>query len=190
MAKERNEILVADNVWTQNHGTLAEFGKPIQERKNYAFYEGYSRLHFDLEKPIYTTGVHTGAGIQMKISDNIELYKANLADTFNMFDTAIINGTTDRRLIVNAKDSLLDNVNTDGLGVKGILPEDDNDKSDKIWYTGVNAVRLPFSSLCKDNVKVDTAFLLDGAERVCAGDVAGKVVGGSGRSLLNRVHIT
>jgi hypothetical protein len=90
ITKERSAVIVADNVWSLNHGTLAEFGKPIQERKNYAFYEGYSRLHFDLEKPVYTTGIHTGAGIQMKISDNIELYKANLADTFNMFDTVII----------------------------------------------------------------------------------------------------
>ncbi|NLD92103.1 MAG: hypothetical protein GX639_05470 [Fibrobacter sp.] len=46
--KERNAVLVADNVWSLNHGTLAEFGKPIQERKNYAFFEGYSRLLLNL----------------------------------------------------------------------------------------------------------------------------------------------
>ncbi|MGE5670087.1 MAG: hypothetical protein ACM31E_01500 [Fibrobacterota bacterium] len=52
ITKERNAALAADSVWSQNHGTLAEFGKPIRERKNYAFYEGYSRLHFDLEKHV------------------------------------------------------------------------------------------------------------------------------------------
>ncbi|NLD94508.1 MAG: hypothetical protein GX639_17765 [Fibrobacter sp.] len=148
------------------------------------------QLHFDLEKPVYTTGVHTGAGIQIKISDNIELYKANLADTFNMFDTAIINGTTSRRLIINAKDSLLDKVTTDGLWVKGIMPEDDNDKSDKIWYTGVNAVRLPMSILSKGSAKVDTAFSFGGKEKMASGDVVGKVVGGGEKSIIKMSTIT
>jgi len=179
----QNAGIITDPVWALNHGTLAEFGKPVQERKNYAFYEGYSRLYFDLEKPVYSTGVNAGAGVQFKISDNIELYKANLADTFNMFDTVIINGAVARRLIVTAKDTVLNKVTADGLWVKGIEPDDENDKKDKIWYTGVNAVRLPIRNMLSGGVKVDTAFLI-GCEKMGAGDVAGKVVGGGGRSLL------
>ncbi len=170
---------IADPIYVKNNGTLAEYGvtEPEQKRKNYAFYEGYSRLAIDLDKPVYGDNEPAGVGIMFRISDNIELYSANLADTFNMFDSAIINGQTGRRIIVTAKDSLLEKIDSSGLWVKGI----DEGKGEANWYTGVVAVRLPLQAV--SNVKIDSAFSISG-EGMQDGDPVGKIVGGAEKSIV------
>ncbi|MDG5817104.1 hypothetical protein QA601_18545, partial [Chitinispirillales bacterium ANBcel5] len=92
-ALEISAGVVGDPVRVENHGTLSDFGKQISERKNYIFYEGYTRLHtvFKEEYPI-TEGNLSGIGMMIRISDNISLFQANMNDTVNIFDSAFLNG--------------------------------------------------------------------------------------------------
>lgn len=86
----RNNII--DPVYIKNHGTLTEYGLPVQkqQRKNYAFYEGYTRMHVDMDLwPDSNMHEKTGIGVMFRVSDNIELYEADLADTFNMFKKTV-----------------------------------------------------------------------------------------------------
>jgi len=52
--------------------------------------------------------VRTGIGVMFRVSDNIELYEADLADTFNMFKKPFLSGDSlNRRIMFKADDPIL-----------------------------------------------------------------------------------
>src|SRR5690554_5148204 len=112
-----NKEPVIDPVYVKNHGTVLDYDTAEQKRKrkNYAFYEGYTRLHFDFERSSYETDQKCGAGVIFRISDNVELYEANMADTFNIFDEPFLQGSyISRRIIIPAKNSIFEKLDNDG----------------------------------------------------------------------------
>lgn len=87
---------------------------------------------------------NTGIGVMFRISDNIELFEADLADTFNMFKESFLSGDSlSRRTIYKANESILNKLDCDGLWVKG----KDENNAQKQYYLGISAVRLPLRSL-------------------------------------------
>jgi hypothetical protein len=142
-----NRTKIIDPVYIRNHGTLTEYGLPVekQQRKNYAFYEGYTRMHVDMELwPDSNRYAKTGIGVMFRVSDNIELYEADLADTFNMFRKPFLSGDSlNRRIIYRADDTILQKLDKDGLWVKG----KDGNLNNESYYTGISPVRLPVGSL-------------------------------------------
>jgi hypothetical protein len=174
LATNKDSVII-DPIYVKNYGTLAEYGqqKEAQKRKNYAFYEGYSRLNVDLAVP-------TASGLMFRISPNIQLYEANLADTFNMFDTAFISGgPASRRIIIPSNDSLLLKFQTDGIWLKG----DSTNSSEKNYYCGMEAVRLKMQS-GGDSIGVPFSV---GGEGEVQGDVVGSIVGGVNSILKSKV---
>jgi hypothetical protein len=49
-----------------NKGTCFDGNKNIK-RQNYAFYEGYSRINWEVEKPVYS-GKRSGTGVMFRVS--------------------------------------------------------------------------------------------------------------------------
>jgi len=185
-----NKFKIIDPVYIKNHGTLAEYGLADQQKKrmNYAFCEGYSRMHvdFDLWPDSSVTGKYsrTGIGVMFRVSDNIELYEANLDDTFNMFGAPFLSGdSVSRRIIYTAKDSTLHKLKMDGLWAKG----NNSSPGKNQYYTGTSAIRLSLKLL--PNAKpVDSAFsIVD--ENAGIGDPEGIIVGGVGKSILKMYEI-
>ncbi len=181
---EWNEGELRDPVIVECKGTVSDYGLPENKRKNYAFYEGYTRLMMDLERPAYTGTEHIGAGVMFRISSNIELYQANLADTFNMFGEPLLSGgEQSRRLIVSAGDSLFVQLDKDGLWVKGI----DISLGEQKYYTGLEAVRLPLKKL--QPITLGVPFFIT-SEKRGRGDPEGVLVGGPEKSVLRVHHFT
>ena len=175
-----NEDIIIDPVYARNHGTLSEYGMAVQQqkRKNYAFYEGYSRMAVDLEMPHYGVDQNTGAGVMFRISNNIELYEANLADTFNMFGNAFLSGDVDcRRIIIPANDSLLKKFEGDGIWVKG----NNATNGEKNYYCGMVAVRLSLQAGITGVINAPFAL---GNESKGMGDPEGMIVGDAEKSIL------
>jgi len=154
-----NRTKIIDPVYIKNHGTLTEYGLPAQkqQRKNYAFYEGYTRMHVDMELwPDSNRHVRTGIGVMFRVSDNIELYEADLADTFNMFKKPFLSGDSlNRRIMFKADDPILNKLDEDGLWVKG----KDGNLSNESYYTGISPVRLPVGPLA-NAISTDSPFAL------------------------------
>ena len=125
-----------------------------KKKKNYAFYEGYTRLYYECEFLDYSSFEPCGAGIMFRISDNIELYTANMADTFNMFSEPFLGiDSTQRRLIIPVDDSLILNAFDNGLWVRGRNAK----KEEETYYTGICAVRLPIQNIA-DTKPINTPF--------------------------------
>jgi hypothetical protein len=101
---DQNKNAILDPVYIHNFGVAAEFGTPVKKRKNYAFYEGYSRLYFDYTAPSYTAT--PGAGIIFRVSDNVSIFPAS-DDTTNMFsaDSILIRGSAAARRIILRADN-------------------------------------------------------------------------------------
>jgi hypothetical protein len=131
-----NRDKISDPVYVKNHGTLAEYGEAVKDRKNYAFYEGYSRLDIDLERPVYGTNEHSGVGLMFRISENVELYKVN-GDSIRMFDTSFLNGSNANCLLVSIFDSISNDIKINGLWLKGI-----DSVSNENFYTAISGVRI------------------------------------------------
>lgn len=165
---------LADPVYVKNNGTLSDYGKSVKERKNYAFYEGYTRLDAEISYSPSGSATLSGAGVMFRVSDNIEVYAANIADTFNMFKEPFIPCTTgSRRIIIKANDSLWGKLSTDGIWVKG----KDEGKGDQQYYIGISKVRLPLKAVGGAK-PVGSAFKL-GNEGAESGDPVGMIVGGA-----------
>jgi hypothetical protein len=179
LATNKDSVII-DPIYVKNYGTLAEYGqvKEAQKRKNYAFYEGYSRLNVDLAvRPSGSLAVPTASGLMFRISPNIQLYEANLADTFNMFDTAFISGgPSSRRIIIPSNDSLLLKFQTDGIWLKG----DSTNSSEKNYYCGMEAVRLKMQSGV-DSIGVP---FVTTNEKDVLGDAVGVIVGDAEKNIL------
>ncbi len=173
---------VVDPVYVKNYGTLSDYGQPEPKRKNYAFVEGYSRLYYEMDRSPYTTGQKSGAGLMFRISDNVELYTANMADTFNMFDEPFLSGgsTDSSRIIFRMNDTLIDTMDTNGVWVKGKELE----SGEKVWYCGMAGVRLPIQG---GPVPIRQQFAVN-SEKAGKGDPQGTIVGGE-KSVLKVYEI-
>jgi hypothetical protein len=178
----QNREGIQDPLRITNNGVAAEFGTAQKLRKNYAFYEGYSRMDVDFDTITYETGEYPGVGLMVRASDNIEIYAAR-ADTNNMFDTAFIAGAGKTRYIFPATDSAVNNfrLESEGIWVKGLDPQID----EKVWWVGLDAVRLPFTA--GGGVVVGEAFTV--GEKQLAGEPAGTLVGGPERSVFRMMPI-
>jgi hypothetical protein len=180
----QNRDVIVDSVWVKVNGTISEYLKPVKERMNYAFYDGYSRLSIDLETPAYTNTQHSGSALELRISPNISVYRADLFDTLDMFkDTVIRGGNNNRRIIISAKDTLVNLIDSDGLWIIA-----NSNERDSIFYTGLNAIRLSLKSL--RNYPIDSSFALGtgiytGIEKEYLDDPIGMIQVGSEKSLLS-----
>ena len=63
---EQNREEINDPVEVINKGTCFDGNKNIK-RQNYAFYEGYSRINWEVEKPVYS-GKRSGTGVMFRVS--------------------------------------------------------------------------------------------------------------------------
>ena len=169
---EHNREEIIDPVEVINRGTCLD-GTKNAKRQNYAFYEGYTRLDAEVSYLPSVSATSTGAGVMFRVSDNIEVYEADIADTFNTFKEPFIPCTTgSRRIIIKANDSLLGKLNSDGIWVKGV-----GDGEDQQFYIGISKVRLPLKAVAGAK-PIGVAFAL-GKEGAGRGDPAGTIVGGA-----------
>ena len=176
----RNNII--DPVFVSSRGTLLEYGnnESNQKRKNYAFYNSYSRLHFDLNRPVYGSA-KTGVGVMVRISPNVAVYKADFSNEANIFDTAFLCGDTNsRRIIIPSNDTLLDRILKDGIWIKGV-----GEPEEASYYTGVTSMRLPIQ--LSGSVVISKPFFISG-EKLTIGDNEGTLLSRIERSVI-KMHV-
>jgi len=176
-----NKEPVIDPVYVKNHGTVLDYDTAEQKRKrkNYAFYEGYTRLYYECEINDYSVSENCGAGVLFNKSDNIKLYIANGTDSLNMFTDAIIEGQ--HRIIIPANDTAKFNrFKESGLWVKGNIA---GDTSKQVYYTGIHSVRLPIQYTTGVIKPINTEFSL-AEEKSTLRDITGTLVSGYGANLF------
>lgn len=178
---DQNNGGIIDPVAVDNRGTCFERISQQQEQKrnNYAFYNGYSRIKWELTRPEYgSTG--SGTGIMFRVSENIALFGARIEDGLVSFDTLpFLQGNQYRRIIYKADDAILNRLSHESQGIwaKGIAGT-----GDAKFYIGIEPVRLPVTVI--DSVaKIDSAFSLD-SENKSTGDPEGKIIGGAEGNIL------
>jgi hypothetical protein len=176
---EQNREEINDPVEVINKGTCFDGNKNIK-RQNYAFYEGYSRINWEVEKPDYS-GKRSGTGVMFRVSENIELYGAKLGIESAAFDTApFLTGKQGTRIILKSDDSLLSKITGDSSGcwLKGI-PETGKER----FEIGITPVRLTIKELTIDPVKTAIPFSLTNEEKR-RGDIEGEIIDDGERSIL------
>ena len=176
---EQNREEINDPVEVINKGTCFDGNKNIK-RQNYAFYEGYSRINWEVEKPVYS-GKRSGTGVMFRVSENIELYGAKLGIESAAFDTApFLTGKQGTRIILKSDDSLLSKITGDSSGcwLKGI-PETGKER----FEIGITPVRLTIKELTIDPVKTAIPFSLTNEEKR-RGDIEGEIIDDGERSIL------
>ena len=176
---EQNWVEIIDPVQVINRGTCFD-GNKNAKRQNYAFYEGYSRVNWEVEKPDYS-GKKSGIGVMFRVSENIELYGAKLGIESAAFDTApFLTGKQGTRIILKSDDSLLSKITGDSSGcwLKGI-PETGKER----FEIGITPVRLTIKELTIDPVKTAIPFSLTNEEKR-RGDIEGEIIDDGERSIL------
>ncbi|HLV30704.1 MAG TPA: hypothetical protein VKY57_03935, partial [Chitinispirillaceae bacterium] len=176
-----NKEPVIDPVYVKNYGTVLDYDTAEQKRKrkNYAFYEGYTRLYYECEFLDYSVSENCGAGVLFNKSDNIKLYIANGTDSLNMFTDAIIEGH--HRIIIPANDTAKFNrFKESGLWVMGNIA---GDTSKQVYYTGIHSVRLPIQYTTGVIKPINTEFSL-AEEKSTLRDITGTLVSGYGANLF------
>jgi len=176
---EQNRVEIIDPVEVINRGTCFD-GNKNAKRKNYAFYEGYSRINWEVEKPDYS-GKRSGTGVMFRVSQNIELYGAKLGKEVAVFDTVpFLTGRDGTRIILRSDGPLLSRItsNSSGCWLKGI-PEAGKER----FEIGISPVRLTVNKLTTTPVKTDVPFPLAKEEKRSS-DIEGKIIDGGERSIL------
>lgn len=177
------DSVIIDPVYIKNHGALTEYGLPTEMRKNYAYYDGYSRLFTEIKFTYVTIHLKSAVGIMLKISNNISLYVANDSDSINMFTNPILNGDM-TRIIVPADDTIMvHRFRENGLWVKG---RDIGVSSEQTYFTGVYPVRLPVQSFGAYPINVAMALPEVSTEK---NDATGTLINGFGKNVFKMYTI-
>lgn len=178
---EQNKGNIIDPVEIVNHGT--SFEPNNQERKNYVYPIGFSRINWEIEKPDYNASL-SGTGLMFRISDNIALYRAKTDNLIPVFDTLpFLSGDSGRRFIFRMNDTIINSMvnDSDGVWVRAI-----SDTGSVQFYSGIVPVRLPIKrSGSSSPVKIDTAFSLPNENSKGTGrDPIGTIIKDAEKSLL------
>jgi len=173
---KQNKGVIVDPISAKCYGVAAELETQLQKRKNFAFYDGYTRVDCDIGLEQINNAESVGAGVMIRLSDNIEIYPADL-DTIGIFDTTILSGAEYNRIIYPINDSMVHTMSYSGQGiwVKGL-----NGAGKKNWYLGITPVRLPFEILTN---RIGKGFKLHKWENI-SNDPEGTLVGGPEGSIL------
>jgi hypothetical protein len=178
---EQNRDIIVDPVEVQNYGTSFEPNQIVQDRKNFVHTIGFSKLNWEIEKPVYNTSL-SGTGLMFRISDNIALYRAKTDKFIPVFDTLpFLSGDSGRRFIFRMNDTIINTMvnNSDGVWVRAL-----SDTGSEQFYSGIVPVRLPIKlSGSSSPVKIDTAFSLSN-ESSTGNDPIGTVMKGAEKNLL------
>lgn len=174
----QNKSGIVDPVAVENKGTCFEPNAGNAKRKNYIFFNAFSRLNWRLDRPIYT-GIKTGIGVMFHASDNVDLYTMRYEGTAIVFDTIpFLDGSLENRIIYRTDKPLLDTLTKDSGGVWVLGSED---AVTKTFFIGVEPIRLPIATI-HNGTKIDTAFTL-GTEGKSRNDVEGKIIEDGEKSL-------
>lgn len=178
---EQNKGNIIDPVEIINHGT--SFEPNNQERKNYVYPIGFSRINWEIEKPDYNTSL-SGTGLMFRISDNIALYRAKTDNLIPVFDTLpFLSGDSGRRFIFRMNDTIINSMvnDSDGIWIRAL-----SDTGSEQFFSGIVPVRLPINlSGVSSPVKIDTAFSLPNENSKGTGrDPIGTIIKDAEKSLL------
>jgi len=177
---EQNRNVIIDPVEIKNHGTSFEPDQFVQERKNYVYTIGFSRINWEIEKPDYNTSL-SGTGLMFRISNNIALYRAKTKNVMPVFDTLpFLSGNSGRRFIFRMNDTIVNIINndSDGVWIKAL-----SDTGSEQFYSGIVPVRLPIKlSGGSSPVKIDTGFSLPNESS--SHDPIGTIIKGAEKNLL------
>jgi hypothetical protein len=180
---DQNKSNINDPVVVENYGTSFEPTQIVQERKNFIYTIGFSRINWEIEKPDYKTSL-SGTGLLFRISDNIAVYHAKTSEGLPVFDTLpFLSGDFGRRFIFRMNNTVINTMvnDSDGVWIRAL-----SDTCSEQFFIGIVPVRLPIKLKGdRSPVKIDTAFSLQGEDKKSNGrDPIGTILKDAEKNLL------